>query len=35
MYNQTDDTQGIKTVAMVVVIAFIILAVMNVYESTL
>lgn len=34
MYNQTDDTGGIKTVAIIVVIAFFILAVMNIYEAT-
>jgi hypothetical protein len=35
MYNQTDDTQGIKTIAIVVIASFIILAVMNVYETIL
>jgi len=32
MYNQTDDTKGIKTIAKIVIAAFIILAFMNAYE---
>jgi hypothetical protein len=32
MYNQTDDTKGIKTVGAVIIVAFFILAIMNVYE---
>jgi len=35
MYNQTDDTRGIKTVATIVVVAFFILAIMNIYEIML
>jgi hypothetical protein len=35
MYNQTEDTRGIKTVAIIVIIAFFTLAVMNIYEVML
>lgn len=33
--TEIDDTKGIKTVATVVIVAFFILAVMNVLEHTL
>jgi len=32
MYNQTDDVKGIKTVGAIVIIAFFIIVVMNIYE---
>lgn len=35
MQNQIDDTKGIKTVGAIIIIAFFILAIMNVYELTL
>ncbi len=33
MHNQTDDVKGIKTVSAVIIIAFFILAIMNVIEA--
>jgi len=32
MYNQTDDVKGIRTVGIIVVVAFTILTLMNVLE---
>jgi len=35
MQNQTDDTKGIKTVGVIIIIAFFILTIMNIYELSL